>query len=226
MNDSGFDDERLASERRRGNTYKLFSELLRQPDEELVALLEEVEGAELAVDPAELRTAGTDLQTMRVDHAKLLVGPFELDAPPYESTYREKDRRVMTEATKAVQSTYRQEGFDVDIDEPADHVVPELEFMYVLVLREVAALSSGNGSEAGDYIQKQAEFFSAHLGRWADEFASKVKQHAETEFYEQLGAALERFLESERPLLSGRVDRLDDGEDLSTVIAVTPLTEE
>ncbi|MBS3761382.1 TorD/DmsD family molecular chaperone [Halodesulfurarchaeum sp.] len=223
MNDSTIDEDHLATERRRGNTYKLLAELLRQPDEEVLGLLEETEETELAVDPAALRAVETDLQTMRVDHAKLFVGPYELQAPPYESAYLHDDGRVATETTNTVQTTFLQEGFDIDMDEPADHVVAELEFMYVLVLREVEALASGNEAEAVSYIEKQDEFFSVHLDQWIDEFAAKVRQNAETDFYEQLGAALKRFVGQERPVLSGRIARLENGESLPSVLSNPPL---
>lgn len=207
MDESPAAHDGTSPQRRRGNTYKLLAECFQGPDEELLDLLAAVDD-DLEVAVADLRAAATDLEALRVEYAKLFFGPFELLAPPYESTYVDDPERVMTASTAAVERAYRREGLDVDLDEPADHVAAELEFSYVLVRSEAAALAAGDFDAAATYLQRQYDFLSAHLGRWVSEFASDVREHASTEFYRLLADETRTFVETDGRRLRGRLDRL------------------
>ncbi|EMA46595.1 TorD/DmsD family molecular chaperone [Halobiforma nitratireducens] len=224
------DDDLLAPERCRVNAYKLLAECFHEPDEELAGLLTEVTadegsdrdgGLELDIPADELNEAMTDLESLRVDYARLFVGPFEVLAPPYESTYVDDPDRVMTESTVEVTNEYRQEQVDIGLDEPADHVAAELEFVYLLARHEVEALAAGEYETAADYLRRQHEFLGTHLGRWIGEFADDVRSHADTEFYRRLADETERFVERDGRRLADRLDRLgiqygegdDDGDD-------------
>ena len=194
-------NESLAAEKAlRANAYKLLSECFQPPEVGLEALIEEAADEEFPVriDPALIE----DLRTLRVDHAKLFVGPFELLAPPYGSIYVDDAERVMTESTLAVERRYRQEGLDVGLDEPADHVAAELEFVYYLVVKELEALADGDRETAADYRRKQRSFLETHLGVWMDEFAENVEEHADTEFYRTVARETAAFVADERTRLA------------------------
>lgn len=209
----------LAEEERRGNVYKLLSECYHRPDEGLAELLEEAGGLDgLEVHARELaETIPADLESLRVDYAKLFVGPFELLAPPYGSIYLEEEERVMTASTRDVENRYRQEGLDVDLDEPPDHVAAELEFMYVLVAGEVEAISSSDPETAVQYLRRQRDFLRIHLGEWIDEFAANVGENAEAEFYRRLARQTAAFVEEDVDRLSNRLDA-EDGESSRDVL--------
>ncbi len=217
MTETLSDDDLLAPERCRVNTYKLLAECFHEPDGELAGLLAEIAAdatsdedrqLDLEVAADELDEAMTDLESMRVDYAKLFVGPFEVLAPPYESTYVDDPDRVMTESTIRVMNEYRQERVDVGLDEPADHVAAELEFVYLLSIHEVEALAAGEYETAANYLRRQYEFLVAHLGRWVAEFADDIRSHADTEFYRRLADETERFVEHDGGRLADRLDRL------------------
>lgn len=213
------DDDLLDVERRRGNTYKLLAECYHEPDDDLVELLSTVTDEDVAVSDVTLRNATTDLDTLRVEYAKLFVGPFELQAPPYESTYVDDSGRVMTRSTAEVIEAYRQEGLDVGLDEPPDHVSAELEFVYVLVAEEVEALAAGDIEAATASLRRQYEFLSSHLGRWVSELSENVLEHADTEFYRALADETRDFVEGDGKRLADRLDRLEDPDtDLLAVI--------
>ena len=189
----------------RANAYKLLSECFHPPDEDLVTLIEDVahESLPVRIDPVLVE----DVRTLRVDHAKLFVGPFELLAPPYESVYVDGADRVMTRTTLAVEGAYREEGLDVGFDEPADHVAAELEFMYYLVGEELEALLDLDFDTATHYLQTQRDFLEEHLNVWIEAFAEDVVEHAETEFYRTVARETARFVAAdleelaENPLL-------------------------
>ena len=205
-------DDALAAAERRGNTYKLLAECYHPPNDELPDLLADADrqGA-LEVDVGALATEiPEDVETLRVDYAKLFVGPFELLAPPYGSVYLEEGEQVMGNSTLDVMAHYRQAGLDVDLDEPADHVAAELEFVYYLVTTEVEALADGDLERGADSLRKQEQFLTAHLGDWIGEFAADVEENAETEFYRVLARETASFVEDDRQRLSDRLDRLED----------------
>lgn len=201
------DDVRLADEERRGNAYKLLSECYHPPDEEVFELLEVAESLDgLSVQVGELVDAAPEkLESLQVDYAKLFVGPFELQAPPYGSVYLEDGGQVMTDSTRDVADRYRRAGLDIDLDEPPDHVAAELEFAYVLVAGTLRAIASGDYEEAVRYLDRRRNFLSTHLGRWIDEFAENVKTNAETEFYPTLANQTATFVRDDANRLSSRV---------------------
>lgn len=207
----------VAEERRRGNTYKLLSECFHEPDEQLLELLDELASEDLYVSTEDLRDSVSDLDAMRVEYAKLFVGPFELQAPPYESTYVDNPERVMTESTAEVMDLYRREGLEIGREGPADHVSAELEFVYVLVRREIEALGTSDRQVATEYLQRQYDFLVNHLGRWAPEFTENVIEHTDSEFYRLLASDLQSFVETDGKRLSDRHTRLDD-EGVTTVL--------
>ncbi|MEM4781663.1 MAG: molecular chaperone TorD family protein [Halalkalicoccus sp.] len=210
-NESLTPEEILRRERRRARAYELLSACYHEPSEELLTKLEE---------PAVLKgTATTEsLDELRIDYAKLFVGPFEVRAPPYESVYVDSESRLMTESTVSVREIYRREGLDIDLDKPADHIAAQLEFTYVLVLAQLDALESNDPERAAEYLRRQYEFLSEHLGRWVSEIAENMRDAAETEFYQLLANETQSFVEGDGKRLADRLNRLETTDDVLTVL--------
>lgn len=206
MSETTIDEQRL---QRRADTYRYLSRWYHEPDEELVADLEKIASDETLLETGQLCDVVPNLETLRLDYTGLFLGPFEVPAPPYGSTYLDTPDRVMTESTVEVEEWYRQEGLDIDIDEPADHVAAELEFVGVLVLAEREAVVDGTHERATDYARKQYEFLSQHLGRWISELADNMREHAETDFYRILADETQSFVESDGAELATRLDGVD-----------------
>lgn len=194
---SAVGDGQLSLERqvRRANSYKLLSECFHPPTDDLHDLLTVGEETSIGVPVEKLAAAiPDDAQRLRVDHAKLFVGPFELQAPPYGSVYLDDEDRVMTDSTLEVREWYRTEGFAVNLHEPADHIAAELEFLYALAADGAAAIERDDAAAAIDSCSKQSAFLESHLGRWISPFVEEMQQHAETEFYETLATVTEEFV--------------------------------
>lgn len=200
------------SPQRRADTYRLLSESFHEPSKELLERFESMASDETYVDTEALAAAATELRPLQLDHAKLFVGPFEVPAPPYGSTYLDDEQRVMTESTTEVQEWYRREGLDIGLEEPADHISAELEFVGVLVLAEQEMREMDNEEAAIKYIERQYDFLGQHLGRWISVFADNIREHAETEFYRILADETQSFVESDGKKLAKRIEAIEDDD--------------
>lgn len=219
MNEFEKYEQLIAHEERRGNTYKLLAESYQIPDEELLQLIESIEDdpdTPIAFEDVS-DTIEHDLETYKVDHSKLFVGPFELLAPPYGSRYLEGSEQVMTESTKDVRDWYRSDGISIDIPEPDDHVAAELEYLYVLIVRELNAIAENDPETAIGYLERQSNFLDTHLGQWIEPFTEKVVTNAETELYRALGRKTSSFITDDKKRLHQILDG-EDREELETMI--------
>ncbi len=194
----------------RSQTYKLLAECYYPPDDELIALLREVSKSPSALicQIADIAPEVTELEPLRVDHAKLFVGPFKLLAPPYGSVYLE-DGKLMGDSTVQVKNLYAEEGLDFVLREAPDHVSVELEFMYFLITKTIEVVDQPDYDQKRCYQQKQRSFLAGHVGQWVPAFAAKVEDAAKTDFYKILGNVTRRFVEEDLTELC-RVDRESD----------------
>ncbi len=121
------------------------------------------------------------LEDLRVAHAKLFVGPFDLIAPPYGSVYLDGERRVMGESTMGALGCYARAGLDPsgEVHEPPDHITAELEFMYFLAHQHLTL-------NDGRFLDLQREFLEKHLSKWIPPFSARVLAGNLHPFYNQL----------------------------------------
>ncbi len=198
-------DDLLLRESARRDTYKAFAECFHLPDKALSAILNNLEkhlgalGSEafshVVLSRHEYQGA-SDLEKLRVDFAKLFVGPYHLLAPPYGSIYLEGDHKVMENSTVDVRERYREAGLDIseNFKDAPDHIAAELEFMYVLIFKEIEAIHSDTLEAVYEQLLRQKLFLQDHLGIWVAEFVENVKRHAETDFYRNLAIAMQIFV--------------------------------
>ena len=206
----------IKAEQRRETTYRLLGALFHQPTNQPDAPLEAADP--VAIDIKKLREAMPDTKSLRLDHAQLFVGPFDLTAPPYESVYAADESRVMTDTTAEVQAEYHEAGVEIDIDEPADHIAAELEFVSLLVTTECEAIAAGEFEAAEHYLDRQYEFLVSHLGRWVSKLAENMRTHADTEYYRVLADETQAFVEADGHLLANRLEAIEATDDLITAL--------
>ena len=133
----------------------------------------------------------SSLHSLRVDHAQLFVGPFQLAAAPFGSVYLEQRQALMEESTHQVRELYRQAGLELDpaYNSPPDHISAELEFLgYLLILQDKA-----EAAEQEQILELSRRFLGQHLGAWIEPFTNVMEKGAGTEFYQAL-ARLSRQL--------------------------------
>jgi len=123
------------------------------------------------------------------DHAQLMIGPFELLAPPYGSVYLEKNRKIMGDTTMEVGQFYFDCGLEVasDYNDPPDHIAVEMEFIHFLFSEIFKSLNEDKEVTAENYKTKLREFLEKYYLPFSDNFAEKIKDNAETNVYKITG---------------------------------------
>ncbi len=181
----------------RADNYKFLSDCYYLPDEGLMQKVVDVAqtdscfvGLSSCVPPL------AELELLQIDFASLFVGPYKLLAPPYGSVYLE-DGKLIGDSTMDVKRWYEKEGLDIVIKDAPDHITMELEFMYYLITKQIEAIKDSNPQDVQSYVQKQSSFLQVHLARWLPGFAENVQQNAQAEFYVQLSAETNNFVQKD-----------------------------
>ena len=136
----------------------------------------------------------TSHEDLRIDYTRLFLGPFNIRSKPYGSVYLDGGNIVMGDSTMAALALYREGGFHIDeaFAEMPDHVVVELEFLYLLNAR----LGDGHveTSERDRLAALERSFLDEHLGRWIIPFTEAVQKGSGTDFYGKLADLTRRFI--------------------------------
>jgi TorA maturation chaperone TorD len=183
----------------RSDIYKLLSECFYQPDEKLLNTLNSLDSSAggLASLFADMAFPLSEIDSIKIDYAKLFIGPYKMLVPPYGSLYIENGHRLMGDSTMEVLNFYNNEVLDLNLKDAPDHITMELEFMYFLIYKETEAKRKNNLKNAELYHKKQEAFWKMHLSLWIHAFVKNIEKHACTEFYKKLGYLLGIFFISE-----------------------------
>jgi TorA maturation chaperone TorD len=193
---------------KRANSYKLLSECYYQPDSEVMhKIADAAQTDRFFANLACHVRPDIDLESLKIDYARLFVGPFKLLAPPYGSFYLE-DNKLMGDSTIDVKRWYAEEGLDIVIRDAPDHITMELEFMYFLVAKQIEAITDENLQILQSCRQKQYSFLQVHLGRWLPAFAENIKINARTEFYRDLARLTDTFVQKDIKVCARGLDKV------------------
>ena len=195
----------LNQEAARMEAFRLLSDCYFLPDPGLTEKLEALElklvevcksAVEFVRNMRKAFGSGTQIEPIKVDFAKLFVGPFSLLAAPYGSVYLDGERKVMGDSTLDVKNRYREAGVDTagNFKDAPDHIAAELEFMHYLIFKEIESFSNSNAEAAVGFIHKQKSFLEDHLMAWVPQFADNIIKNAENPFYANLAKATKAFL--------------------------------
>ncbi len=198
----------IEQEAARLDVYKSLSECFYSPGSNLALILERLAKALPVIKsdsrehvPA-LREAVKEkngLPLLRIDFARLFVGPYGLKAPPYGSVYLDGKPMMMGHSTVHALEHYRDAGLTPEkgFRDAPDHVAVELEFMYYLIFKEIEAIQAGNAALAEESNDRQHDFLHEHLGAWVFPFTELVESRAENQFYRNLASILAVFISEE-----------------------------
>ena len=197
----------------RSEIYRLLAECYYPPDEalsvkigDLVEKLEHVSPqARQVFKPGRKNNVKVNKNSeLRVDYARLFVGPYTLLAPPYGSVYLEPEHRMMGNSTIDLVKRYQQYGLFVanDFKDAPDHIAAELEFMHFLIFKTMEAANEGDIECVLPCLLNQKSFLADHLGAWIHEFADNVTENAKTSFYQNLARSTKTFVKEDLHILS------------------------
>lgn len=133
------------------------------------------------------------LRELKVEYARLFIGPGQAAVPPYETIYGRKAKDIspllmVSPEALAVEAAYKEAGVAIssELREPPDHFATECEFLYYLCGKESDSWMEGNNKEALVWRRKQLAFIDGHLGRWGVQFCQDVEAESHHPFYKAI----------------------------------------
>jgi putative dimethyl sulfoxide reductase chaperone len=168
--------------------------------DEALRLLRGLRADELAPRPESLL-----LHELKVEYARLFIGPRAPQVHPYESVYRDTPHGsgaavlMVGPSALAVREAYRRvngPGAD-DAAEPPDHVATELDFQMCLYYMEAQAWQSHDEAAAKGWRSVAEDFATGHLCRWGPELCRDVRAKSHHAFYGALARAAIAILAKE-----------------------------
>ena len=138
------------------------------------------------------------LEELAVEFTALFLGPGG-HISPHESVQIEEHGGYWGDATTAVRRFITETGIEYDsgYNGIPDHISVELEFLGELARREGLAWGRGDTAAAGNCLAYQRDFLDEHLGRWVEEFCTRVVETAELSLYRDVAQVTAEFVRSE-----------------------------
>jgi len=134
------------------------------------------------------------IEALEVDYTRLFAGLDKRSgAPaPFESVTLES--RLMGDTTLAVESAYRDAGFDAPAPEagPPDHLGAELRFLSLACHQEMEAWRAGDRAAAAAWVERERRFLDEHLLAWVPQHCKRLAQAAQTPFYRAAASLIGR----------------------------------
>lgn len=191
----------------RSFVYQFLSLAFSYPEEEVLKKLEEslgdlenvLQALHIGYDTA---TLGPMLEKAR-ERLLELQGEYNalfatsVKAPAWETAYElDKTARRAVELAD-IEGFYRAFGLNLTAPTEPDSLVAELEFLAVLLQKQLYALHEG--SQEGMQICQDAhcKFLTDHLGRWYEVFVRRIQEASEDPYYHRIGGLLKIFVDKE-----------------------------
>ncbi len=135
-------------------------------------------------------------EALKSEYTYYFIGPHKLPAPPWESVYRNKERKLFQESTLEVRHAYLEYEFlPANYPHEADdHLALELDFMYHLAELAQREFEQGNTETVKKVLTDQQNFLQKHMLQWVDEFAKLMQNGNRTEFYPHMSALLSKMI--------------------------------
>lgn len=122
------------------------------------------------------------------------------DCPLNECAYSAKHIYQEVQELADLSGFYRAFGLDIQGQRP-DELSAELEFSYLLALKEAFARERNQRSKANLCVDAQKDFLRDHLARWATNVGRRLQVLAPETGYGAFGRLLAAFVESEADYL-------------------------
>lgn len=135
-------------------------------------------------------------QDIKIEYARLFLGPKKPIASPYESVYTSCRSQIFGESATAVKKQYEEMGLKIQSKAhiPEDFIGYELEFMYYLSYFTVTLYDDKNFEKINDIIKYQQRFLEEHLKNWIEKFTSNIVENTKMEYFKVLGNFTKEFI--------------------------------
>lgn len=135
---------------------------------------------------------------------------YSPDCPPYETAFSAKNLLEQSRELADIAGFYRAFGVD-GRGERVDHLASELEFAYLLALKEARARLRQEREHVAVCRRAHRQFLRDHLARWAPLIGQRIALAADDSFVGAAGRLLIAFMrEEERFLRLHDVERYRD----------------
>ena len=183
---------------RRAGMYSMLAALLRDaPDDETLQFFAALH-AETTTDSSELALAldmlalaarHSDAASLRDEYHLLFIGLGRGELVPYGSWYQ--TGFLMEKPLGLLRADLAALGFerDPDVHEPEDHIAALCEVMAMLIHEGVS-------------LERQQQFFSAHIDIWADDFFKDLAEARSAVFYKSVARFGRAFIALDSRYLS------------------------
>ncbi len=192
----------------RAAVYRLLSLLFTYPSNEVVAELPRALEAALVasnlMDSEVAKAAAATAEALRerdqpslaVENTSLFTHSASPDCPLNECAYSSKQIYREVQELADIAGFYHAFGLEMAGQRP-DELSAELEFCYLLALKEGHARETGRRTEAAVCRDVHKTFVHDHLGRWAENIGQRVQALAPESAYAAFGRLLCEFAASE-----------------------------
>jgi len=128
--------------------------------------------AHLAAGVQEALASG-DRTAIEAAYQRVFTLSYSEDCPPYETAFSSSHIFQQTQQQADIAGFYRAFGVDAE-DERADHLAAELEFCYLLALKEARARERKEPEHVRVCRDAQRSFLREHLARWAPLIGQRI----------------------------------------------------
>ena len=188
-------------------TYQTLKEISRMVKDKsiLASLPSEGEGFKLLrnyVEKASKQKVESTQDELEIEHTGLFVLPNK-KFRPYESAYITVDdglKLMGGPITKEVEKVYKGMGveFTSALDETADYIGIEFEFLHLLCAKEEEAWSKGEGEDAFKILLLEREFLQGHVARWVFDFCDDLYKKAKLDFFKAIAIITKEYVDLEK----------------------------
>lgn len=139
---------------------------------------------------------------LAADFCDLFLKSDKDSALPYASMYIGKSGLLDDKPAREIEALMQTRGITVDknLNEPADHIAIELDFLGNLI---ILSNKLENESELNSALEEQEHFIQQHLLSWAPQFSEKCQKLDKFGFYAAIVQLLVSFLELDCRYLNG-----------------------
>ncbi|MEC4272530.1 molecular chaperone TorD family protein [Adlercreutzia sp. R25] len=152
----------------------------------------------------------SDLGAVGDEYTRVFLGPGDLAAPPWESTYLSNDNLIFQASTLAVREAYLKAGF-LPVMHPRvadDHIALELDFMSRLAQKAQGLYADDDEAGFEEELKRQKSFLNEHLLKWVPFYERRLSESGIGSFYGRILEVLTAFLAGDALALR---DLLSDG---------------